>query len=350
MKKSSRPTERSSITPNKVSFLIQDNGEDEKTKLNEPDESKFSTQSREAFEQDRYTDSVGISKLVNAKMILYPSGYTAESSATRVKLDLNELMNYRSNRFKFNQHYLRILFIFLICVAFLLSFLTFMPIAITLKGFSYQCPLFSKIDYKLVQMDSNETLVDVNFKNSIWGSELVCQYSFCVGVLTVCYCVMSMFFFIMFNMKDLIENDYCLLMPWITITSVYTVMIFICACLITNGFSALCDTLVTQHHEKNVKIYNLNPHEANKYLTECRRAQLYKWKKIDSSGFYDNLTISAIASWLLFVDMIFIDIVILIRILIIYKNLSYQQDEDLQRCLIYLEKKKKLKRIIKNLN
>jgi hypothetical protein len=218
----------------------------------------------------------------------------------------------RSNRrknFQFNQSCLRISFTSLILIAFVLGFLIFFPIYTVLINFNYQCPLYASIiSFKIVEplIETNETRISMEINNSKWGQINICIFSITIGILIVSFSVISMFFFVMFNMKERIDNDYFLLWPWVTLSSIFTLLVLVCSCLIANGLDTFCASLVTNTNSK------------------CRDFQFYDWKKFNASFFYDYLLVSLISSWLLFIIMVFIVVAVFFRIVFIYRNYRHE--------------------------
>jgi len=210
----------------------------------------------------------------------------------------------RRRRFQLKQSCLRISFTSLILVSFLLGTLIFFPISKVFINFNYQCPLYTSIvSFKLIEsyVETNETRILVETNDILWGPISVCIYSITTGILAFIYSIISLFFFIMFNIKEMIENDYFLLWPWMVLSSIVTLFVLVSSCLITNGFAIFCSNL-----------NNLNK--------SCRDFQYIDWKKFNSHFFYDYLLISVISSWLLFTIMLFIVMGIFFRILIIYRH------------------------------
>ena len=211
----------------------------------------------------------------------------------------------RRKRFLFKQTCLRISFMSLISLGFLLGFLICLPICNLFINFNYQCPLYTKINkYNPVESfstETNQTSVALELTDVNWSPSSICIYCICIGIIEIGYCTISMFFFLMFNQKNLKESDYFLLSPWIMFTSIVLLLVLVCACMITRGFVDFC---------------------GNEF--DCRVGQLYVWKKINSSYFYDYLIVSLVSSWMLFLVMLLIDVAILIRIVFIYRNYKHE--------------------------
>lgn len=217
----------------------------------------------------------------------------------------------RTNRrriFQFNQSCLRFSFTSLILVAFVLGFLIFFPMSKVFINFNYQCPLYTSIvSFKIAEslIETNGTRISIELTDVVWGPLSTCVFSITIGILSFAYSVISLFFFIMFNIKEMMENDYFLLWPWMTFSSIITLLVFVCSCLITKGFFHFCSTL-------------------NNLQKSCRDFQYFNWKRVDAFLFYDLLIVSLFSSWLLFVIMIFIVSGIVIRIFFIYRH--YEQE------------------------
>lgn len=115
----------------------------------------------------------------------------------------------------------------------------------------------------------------------------------------------------MFNMKDLIKNDHCLLIPWILISSSFTFIVFIGACMFTHGFSVFCDS-----YKATIKDIQIEG--------SCRSVQFSRWNVIDTKNLFDYLMVSNISIWILFINLILVDVAIFMRIMCVVKFVESQ--------------------------
>jgi hypothetical protein len=134
------------------------------------------------------------------------------------------------------------------------------------------------------------------------------------GIIVVCYSVLSLAFFLMFNIKDIIDSDHCLLLPWLILTVVLTMFVFISACVLSNGLTTLCNNMV-----------NINDPTFGFYMS-CRRTQYFKWKNYNSNHFYDYLSLCVACIWLLFIVCCLMLLILVIRIYKLYEIFEKETD------------------------
>jgi hypothetical protein len=132
-----------------------------------------------------------------------------------------------------------------------------------------------------------------------------CEYSLSISILILCYCVISLFFFVMFNLHDIINNDDGLIIPWLILTSVLALCLFISNCLITDGFSIFCSNLVFSDNKENGYLQG-----------QCRRAQIFEWKKVVDGAFpfYNYFLVLIVSFWFAFLNLLFICFLLILRI------------------------------------
>jgi hypothetical protein len=214
---------------------------------------------------------------------------------------------YYKSKIRF-QLYLHQIFLGLIAIIFLSSLCMSFTFALAYKNFDYNCPLYSRLNFRLelarIKNTSLTKNVHVNLhQNSEWTSEIVCHFVLSNSILLTFYSILSMFFFVMFNMKDLIESDFCLLLPWLLFSLLITILVFISSFIQTQGLQRFCDEM------KNAK----NANEPS--WRSCRDTQFFSWNDFLYLGsFYDKLVVSACTSWITFVLMVFVDLDIFARI------------------------------------
>jgi len=221
---------------------------------------------------------------------------------------LKELKTSKKKRYKSRirfQLYLHQIFIGLIAVVFISSLCMSFVFALAYKNFDYNCPLYSKLNFKLQLTRSTNTsnkLYEINLNpNSEWTPEFVCHFVLSNSILLSFYAILSLFFFIMFNMKDLIESDFCLLLPWLLFSLLITILVFVSSFVQTQGLQKFCDGM--KNNANHVS------------LTNCRETQFFYWNDFLRLGhFYDKLLVSTCLSWFTLVIMVFVDLDIFARI------------------------------------
>lgn len=131
--------------------------------------------------------------------------------------DEEESVTSRNNRRrKYSDRPLRI--IFLICIALIgiVSFSIALIIGSVFVQFKQQCLLYATFDYQLfITRDSNWT-VRITPLTERFSSQSLCDFCTFFNVFTFIYCVMTSFFFLLFNgdHRILATNDRCLIVPW----------------------------------------------------------------------------------------------------------------------------------------
>jgi hypothetical protein len=98
----------------------------------------------------------------------------------------------------------------------------------------------------------------------------------------------------MFNLHDIINNDDGLIIPWLILTSVLALCLFISNCLITDS-----------------------DNKENGYLQgQCRRAQIFEWKKVVDGAFpfYNYFLVLIVSFWFAFLNLLFICFLLILRI------------------------------------
>lgn len=202
---------------------------------------------------------------------------------------------------------IRIVFFCLITILFVLSFCLSITTSRIYINFNHQCPLFGNI--RLL----NRLAID--FSLSKWTKFNYCQLSMGFGVLLTFYCVFSAFFFAMFNFRDVIENDNCLILPWLSLSVLMSLGSLINSCLLSDGFYVLC---------KNLSETN---------SVTCRRFSLISLS--------DDLVLSLVSSWCVLVILILICACLITRICIDRKD---AQRKIIFKTAINFEQLKKLAR------
>ena len=234
---------------------------------------------------------------------------------------------------------LRILIILINSLSLVIGFLVFVPIAQVYKNLNYQCPLYSSIYLKApVQSSSNISLLIVDEAKSTWSDYSHCEYLISLGIFNAFICVLSMFYFIMFSMKDsdLIENDDCLLIPWILINLVFTLLILVGAFIASFGLASFCSDFLKSLEAIHQGV-NFN----------CKKVQYLEWKNSGGDFVYDYLVVSTVALWVLLILYLLVDLTILMRIGYILKSIKNQKNEQ-EALIIKYARILKMKRLNKS--
>lgn len=114
------------------------------------------------------------------------------------------------------------------------------------------------------------------------------------------YSIVSLFFFIMFNMKHSSDSDYFLLVPWLVFTTIMFVQVFISSTFISRGIDSFC-----------AKVRKLG-------VANCEN-QLFQNGLALNNRFYSLFDASLLFSQALCIAIAFIDLIIFARIAFILK-------------------------------
>lgn len=121
-----------------------------------------------------------------------------------------------SRLLKFSDRTLRLIFLIFIVFIGVTSFSTALMVGSTFFQFKQQCLLYATFQYQsVVTQESNWTIRIVPLTER-FSSQSACDFCTFFNVFTFIYCVMTGFFFILFNGDPQImtTNDRCLIIPW----------------------------------------------------------------------------------------------------------------------------------------
>ena len=249
-------------------------------------------------------------------------------------------MRILRNRKQYNDIHrrLRILIILINSLSLVIGFLVFVPIAQVYKNLNYQCPLYSNIYLKAPGHTSNDSLLIVDEAKSAWSDYSHCEYLISLGIFNEFICVLSMFYFVMFSMKDsdLIENDDCLLVPWILINLVFTLLILVGGFIASFGLASFCSNFF-----KSLEAIN------QRFNFDCKKVQYLEWKNSGGDFVYDYLVVTTVALWILLILYLLVDLTILMRIGFILKSIKNQKNEQ-EALIIKYARILKMKRLNKS--
>jgi hypothetical protein len=245
----------------------------------------------------------------------------------------NENLKNLRKKFKKAHNRLRLFIILLNILATLTGFLVFIPLSYSFQNSNNECLLFSSFEVSVLEKANNDEIYinssfhkisELNEAKIIWSTRHNCEYIIIVGLINTFMCILAIFFFIMFNMKELVANDYCLLIPSIILSSINTIIIFIAVYLSTYGFATFCKNfymkLIFSFKELT------DSHGLNWY--HCRLIQTNNWKNFNAENLFDNYLISSLSLWLLFFLVILLDFAILMRIILVIKYMKYQENKN----------------------
>lgn len=118
----------------------------------------------------------------------------------------------------FSDRSLRITFLLFITLIGLTSFIMALIIGSSVVQFKQQCPLYASFKFELITTSTKEHnwTVKINPTSAQFSSPSTCDFCTFYNVFTFIYCIMTGFFFVLFNADQRIvtNNDRCLIIPW----------------------------------------------------------------------------------------------------------------------------------------
>lgn len=111
---------------------------------------------------------------------------------------------------------LRVIFLLFIAFIGLTSFTIALIVGSSIVHFKQQCPLYASFIFQTyVTSDSNWTVKIIPLTEK-FSSQSTCDFCTFYNVFTFIYCIMTGFFFILFNgdQRIVATNDQCLIIPW----------------------------------------------------------------------------------------------------------------------------------------
>jgi hypothetical protein len=109
---------------------------------------------------------------------------------------------------------LRTIFLLFITLIGLTSFAIALIVGTSVVQFKQQCPLYASFKFQtFITSESNWT---VKISSEEFGAQSTCDFCTFYNVFTFIYCIMTGFFFILFNgdHRIMATNDRCLIIPW----------------------------------------------------------------------------------------------------------------------------------------
>jgi hypothetical protein len=111
---------------------------------------------------------------------------------------------------------LRTIFLLFIILIGLSSFTIALIVGSSVSHFKQQCVLYSSFKFQtFITLDSNWTVKIIPLTEK-FSAQSTCDFCTFFNVFTFIYCIMTGFFFILFNgdQRIITTNDRCLIIPW----------------------------------------------------------------------------------------------------------------------------------------
>jgi len=111
---------------------------------------------------------------------------------------------------------LRIIFLLFITLIGITSFTIALIVGSSVAHFKHQCPLYSSFQFQIFQTIESNWTVKILPLSEKFSSQSTCDFCTFYNVFTFIYCIMTGFFFILFNgdQRIVTTNDQCLIIPW----------------------------------------------------------------------------------------------------------------------------------------
>ncbi|CAF1398234.1 unnamed protein product [Adineta steineri] len=179
---------------------------------------------------------------------------------------------------------LRIVFLIFIILIGLTSFTIALIVGSSIVQFKQQCPLYASFKFQtFVNSHANWTIKIIPLTEK-FSSQSTCDFCTFYNVFTFIYCIMTGFFFILFNGDHSIvtTNDQCLIIPWFPISIILGFFSLINASILTNGFLKFCTTMTSNDNHIN---------------TCTQLNNLYFEQYPNVSSFFMYMLVAIISSW-----------------------------------------------------
>jgi hypothetical protein len=111
---------------------------------------------------------------------------------------------------------LRIIFLLFITLIGITSFTIALIVGSSIVKFKQQCPLYASFEYEIFQTIRSNWTIKIVPLTEKFSSQSTCDFCTFYNVFTFIYCVITGFFFVLFNgdSKVVTTNDQCLIIPW----------------------------------------------------------------------------------------------------------------------------------------
>jgi hypothetical protein len=116
----------------------------------------------------------------------------------------------------FSDRSLRITFLLFITLIGLTSFTIALIVGSSVVQFKQQCPLYASFKIETLTTIGNNWTVKIVPLSEKFSPQSTCDFCTFYNVFTFIYCIMTAFFFVLFNgdHKIVTTNDRCLIIPW----------------------------------------------------------------------------------------------------------------------------------------
>jgi hypothetical protein len=116
----------------------------------------------------------------------------------------------------FSDRTLRTIFLLFITLIGVTSFTIALIVGSSLVQFKQQCPLYASFKFRIFQTIQSNWTVKIIPLTEKFSSQSICDFCTFSNVFTFIYCIMTGFFFILFNgdQRIVTTNDQCLIIPW----------------------------------------------------------------------------------------------------------------------------------------
>ncbi len=116
----------------------------------------------------------------------------------------------------FSDRSLRITFLIFITFIGLTSFTISLIIGSSIVQFKQQCPLYASFKFETSTSNESNWIIRIISSSEKFGSQSICDFCTFYNVFTFIYCIMTGFFFVLFNgdQRIVTTNDRCLIIPW----------------------------------------------------------------------------------------------------------------------------------------
>ncbi|UJR37416.1 hypothetical protein I4U23_030120 [Adineta vaga] len=196
---------------------------------------------------------------------------------------------------------LRIVFLLFITLIGLTSFTIALIVGSSIVQFKQQCPLYATFKFQtFINSPANWTIKIIPLTER-FSSQSTCDFCTFYNVFTFIYCIMTGFFFILFNGDNRIitTNDQCLIVPWFPISIILGFFSLINASILTNGFLKFCSTLTSNDN----------------HITSCGQLNHISFEQYpNASSIYVYMILAIVSSWIQLVFFIGIITILTIRL------------------------------------
>lgn len=129
-------------------------------------------------------------------------------------LPVHVLQSFRLPRF--SDRTLHLVFLSFIGLIGITSFTIALLVGFSVLQFKDQCFLYATFDFRTLATDESNLTVRITPSSERFSPQSTCDFCTFYNVFTFIYCVMTAFFFILFNgdHRIMTTNDGCLVVPW----------------------------------------------------------------------------------------------------------------------------------------